>query len=69
MDVGSAEILVKRLGVSRSRLYATAPADFLAKHHGRKTTERLNAVYGAEDSRLDADIRRLQGRSLRRDSW
>jgi metal-responsive CopG/Arc/MetJ family transcriptional regulator len=65
----SAETLGKRLGVSRSRLYATALADFLAKHRGRKVTERLNALYGAEESRLDPDVRRLQRRSLERDAW
>lgn len=65
----SAETLSKRLGVSRSRLYATALADFLAKHRGRKVTERLNAVYAADDSRLPPDIRRLQSRSLEPDRW
>jgi metal-responsive CopG/Arc/MetJ family transcriptional regulator len=65
----SAETLGKRLGVPRSRLYATALAEFLAKHKGRKTTERLNAVYTTEDSRLDPRMRRLQRRSLERQSW
>lgn len=65
----SAESLGKRLGVSRSRLYATAMADFLAKHRGRKVTDRLNALYGAEEGRLDPDVRRLQRRSLERDTW
>ena len=65
----SAETLGKKLGVSRSRLYATALAEFLAKHRGRKTTERLNAVYASEDSRLDPRLRRLQGRSLGEPSW
>ena len=65
----SAESLGKRLGVSRSRLYATALTDFLAKHRGQKVTERLNAVYAAEDSRLDPRARRLQRRSLERDAW
>jgi len=65
----SAETLGKRLGVSRSRLYATALADFVAKHQGRKVTERLDAVYATEDSRLDAATRRLQARSLARDGW
>lgn len=64
----SAESLGKRLGVSRSRLYATALAEFLAKHQGRKTTERLNRVYSAEDSQLDEPVRRLQARSLG-DTW
>ena len=63
----SAETLTKRLGVSRSRLYATALAEFVAKNRGRKITERLNAVYASEDSRLPPAVRRLQGRSLTRE--
>ena len=65
----SAETLVKRLGVSRSRLYATALADYVAKHRGRKTTERLNAVYATEQGRLDPSVRRAQRRSLGPDTW
>ena len=65
----SAETLSKRLGVTRSRLYATALADFVAKHQSRKLTARLDAVYATEDSRLDPTSRRLQARSLPRDSW
>ena len=65
----SGEALVKRLGVSRSRLYATALADYLAKHRGRKTTERLNAVHAADDVGLDPAVRRAQRRSLAPDSW
>jgi metal-responsive CopG/Arc/MetJ family transcriptional regulator len=65
----SAEAMVKRAGVSRSRLYATALAEYLAKHQGRKVTERLDAVYASEDSRLDAGTRRLQKRSLPADKW
>ncbi len=65
----SAESLGKRLGVSRSRLYATALAEFVAKHRGRKTTERLNSVYSTEDSGVDATTRRLQHRSIDRESW
>ena len=65
----AAETLGKRLGVSRSRLYATAMADFVAKHQSRKVTARLDAVYANEDSRLDTTTRRLQARSLPRDSW
>jgi len=65
----SAETLGKRLGVSRSRLYATALAEFVAKHRGRKVTEALDRVYGTEDSRLDSRVRRLQQQSLERDTW
>ena len=65
----SAETLGKRLGVSRSRLYTAALADFVTKHQNRGVTERLNAVHGAHDSRLDTRLRRAQARSLPRDSW
>ena len=66
---GSAETLGKKLGVSRSRLYATALAEFMAKHRGRKTTDRLNAVYASEESHLDPRVRRVQARSLGHSSW
>ena len=65
----SAETLGKRLGVSRSRLYATALADYVARHQDRKVTARLDAVYGTEDGRLDKSLRRAQARSIARDSW
>ncbi len=65
----SAESLGKRLRVSRSRLYATALAEFLAKHQGRKLTDRLNQVYGAEDSRVDDRLARMQRRSVGADPW
>jgi metal-responsive CopG/Arc/MetJ family transcriptional regulator len=65
----SAEALGKRLGVSRSRLYATALADYVARHQGRTITARLDAVYAAEESRLDTRLRRAQASSLARDSW
>lgn len=65
----SAESLGKKLGVSRSRLYATALAEFVAKHRGRKTTARLNEVYAAEENRMDAPLRRAQARSVGREPW
>ena len=65
----SAETLSKRLGLSRSRLYATALEDFLAKHQAKKVTERLNAVYASQGSLVDRDTRRLQARSLGKNPW
>ena len=65
----TAETLSKRLGVTRSRLYATALADFVAKHRGRKTTDRLNTVYASEPGHLEPAVRRAQRRSLKPDTW
>ncbi|MGH7720743.1 MAG: hypothetical protein ACREON_18090 [Gemmatimonadaceae bacterium] len=64
----SADVLAERLGVSRSHLYATAVAEFLAKHASADVTARLNAVYAAQPSRLDPALRRAQARSVRRTS-
>jgi len=65
----SADALAKRLGVSRSELYATAVAEFLAKHQDAKVTERLDQVYAQQASRIERPLRRAQGRSLRASEW
>ena len=53
----SGETLGKRLGVSRSRLYATALAEFVAKHRGRKghgTSEHRLRIRGQPAAALGA---------------
>jgi antitoxin MazE6 len=64
-----ADKLAERLHVSRSQLYATAVAEYLAKHQARKVTDQLNAVYANQDSRLEPRLRTLQARSVPRDAW
>ena len=61
----SADALAERLRVSRSHLFATALAEYVAKHQTQQLTDRLDAVYVAESSTLDPDLRRAQARSLR----
>ena len=58
----SANRLARRLGMSRSRLFATAVAEFIAKHREDKVTERLNDVYATERSRMDPLLARVQKR-------
>lgn len=65
----SADALARKLGVSRSRLYTTAVAEYLAKHQAVRVTGRLNALYAAEASRLAPGVRRAQRRVLRRAEW
>jgi len=43
-----ADALAHRLGVSRSELYATAVAEFLAKHQDAKVTERFSRLSAGE---------------------
>ena len=42
-----ADAFAERVGVSRSELYATAVAEYLARRNGDRVTSQLNAVYGA----------------------
>jgi antitoxin MazE6 len=65
----SADALAQRLGVSRSELYATAVAEFLAKHQDTKVTERLDQVYTQQPSGLERPLRRAQARTLRASEW
>jgi metal-responsive CopG/Arc/MetJ family transcriptional regulator len=65
----SADALAKRLGVSRSQLYATAVAEYIAKFQAGKITQRLDTVYAHEASRLDRRLTRAQRRTLQRAEW
>ena len=65
----SAEGLARRLGMTRSELYARALRDYLREHRGEGITERLDEVYGAEESGLDSVMAELQGRSVPKDEW
>ena len=65
----SADELADELGLSRSALYSTAMAEYLAKHRGADITARLNEVYGEVDGRLPAELRRAQARSIGKSEW
>ena len=66
----SAEALARRLGVSRSQLFANAVAEFIAQHDRAQLTERLNAAYAdAANDSPDLGLAAIQTRSLPRDLW
>lgn len=65
----TADALARKLGVSRSRLYATALAEYVAKHQASKVTERLNTTYAAQPSRVDTALHRAQRRALEHSEW
>lgn len=65
----AAEELAARLGVSRSRLYASALSAYLEGHLDRRITERLDEIYADGSSELDSALARLQSASLPRDEW
>ena len=64
-----AEAVAKRLGISRSELYAKAVASFVSAQRNQGVTELLNRVYSAEDSAVDPVLANLQAISLPHDEW
>ena len=66
---GAAEELSRRLGMSRSELYSQAVAAFIASHRSTGVREKLDAVYGEEDSALDPVLAHWQALALPREDW
>ena len=65
----AAEKLAKRLGFSRSELYAKAVSEYLQKHRNDGTTIKLDEIYAKESSQLDPAIQALQSASIDEDEW
>jgi len=61
--------VAKKMGMSRSRLYATALAEYIAKQRQARVTERLNAVYATEESRIPDDLKQALRRTWARQEW
>ena len=65
----SADELADRLGTTRSNLYATALAEFVAKHHRDGITAKLNELYDELPGGLDPEIADAQSGTLAADQW
>jgi metal-responsive CopG/Arc/MetJ family transcriptional regulator len=59
-----ADRTAKRLGISRSELYARALDAFLAKQRGAEVTAALDNVYVEQASKTDVLLSELQYRAL-----
>jgi len=60
------EATAKRLRISRSHLYATALAEFLARAQSQNVTEQLNKIYSEESAKLDDVLNYGQLQSMKR---
>lgn len=67
----AAEAAAKRLGISRSRLYAKAVESYLKRHGAKGITEILNEVYSGPDpdSALDPILVKMQSASIGEEDW
>lgn len=64
-----AERLARRLKRSRSRLYADALAEYMARHDPDSVTSRINAVVDVREASLEPLVRDAGDRILRRTEW
>jgi antitoxin MazE6 len=65
-----ADDAARRLGISRSQLYAKALAEYLARLSGTQITARLNGVYQTVEGRPEPGLAALQSRGMpREDHW
>ncbi|HJS73743.1 MAG TPA: hypothetical protein VJ921_05610 [Vicinamibacteria bacterium] len=65
----AAEEVAERLGVSRSQLYATALAQYVAKHREDEVTVALNRVYVEQSSEVDPVLSAMQFASFPSEDW
>ncbi len=64
-----AEGLARRLGISRSELYATAVSHFVEAHREEAIIAALNEVYAENDSAVDPVLNQLQWLALPYEEW
>jgi predicted transcriptional regulator len=55
--------------LSRSAVFTAAAAEYVQKHRGDDITQRLNAIYASEDSKLDPVLAKMQSMSLTKEVW
>lgn len=65
----AADRTARKLGVSRSELYATAVHEFIERHRVEDVTARLNEVYASTSSNLDDQLYEMQRRLLAKETW
>jgi metal-responsive CopG/Arc/MetJ family transcriptional regulator len=65
----AADELARRLGISRSELYATAVEEYVRAHRKERVRDTLDRVYLQESSSLDPCLEVIQALSLPGDKW
>ncbi len=65
----AADDLAHRLGVSRSKLYATAIAHYVAENQATEVTQRLNDVYACDAPAMDPALAEMQSSALAGSEW
>ena len=65
----AAESLAKRLGMSRSELFARAVEAYIEAHKHDRLREAIDGVYTEESTSLDPALAQMQWASLPKEDW
>lgn len=65
----AAEMVAKKLNISRSEFYTKAVSEYLSRHQKSHITEALNKIYSEEKSTIDPTIIQMQSSSIEDESW
>lgn len=65
----AADSLAKRLGMSRSELFAQAVEAYIEAHKHKGLIAALDTVYAEESSTMDQALAKMQWSSLPKDDW
>jgi antitoxin MazE6 len=65
----TADLLARKLKISRSQLYAKAVEEFVIEHARTGVRESLDQVYAAESSAMDPALARAQAVAITREDW
>ena len=65
----AAEGFAQRSGMSRSELYATAVAEYIAARKSENIIQKLNSVYTSEPSNVDTALNAMQLKTLPQEEW
>lgn len=65
-----ADAFAQRAGLSRSELYATAVAEYLARRNDDRVTAQLNAIFGAANAPVEPELApQVRFAASRADLW
>jgi metal-responsive CopG/Arc/MetJ family transcriptional regulator len=64
-----ADITAKKLGISRSSLFARALKEYLEDHNPIEVTKKLDQIYADSSNSLDPIIYQMQSDSISKENW
>jgi hypothetical protein len=65
----AAESFAQQSHLTRSALFTRAVVEFLSRRRNDGVTERLNRLYGKEESHLDAIFTKMQTSVVAKEKW